>query len=41
MTGDSAFIETVAGLLKLVQALEGWGTRVEINLQITEDRDAG
>jgi uncharacterized Zn finger protein (UPF0148 family) len=41
VTGDPAFIETVAGLLKPIQDLEGSGTRVEINLQHTEDRDSG
>jgi hypothetical protein len=41
VTGDPAFIETVAGLLKPIQDLEGAGTRVEINLQQTEDRDSG
>jgi hypothetical protein len=41
ITGDPAFIETVAGLLKPLQDLEGTDTRVEINLQQTEDRDSG
>lgn len=41
VTGDPAFIETVAGLLKPIQNLEDSGTRVEINLQQTEDRDSG
>lgn len=41
VTGDPAFVETVAGLLKPIQDLEGAGTRVEINLQQTEDRDTG
>lgn len=41
ITGDPAFIETIAGLLKPIQDLEGSGTRVEINLQQTEDRDSG
>jgi hypothetical protein len=41
VTGDPAFVETVAGLLKPIQDLEGSGTRVEINLQQTEDRDTG
>lgn len=40
VTGDPAFIETVAGLLKPIQDLEGSGTRVEMNLQQTEDRDS-
>lgn len=41
ITGDPAFVETVAGLLKPIQDLEGSRTRVEINLQKTEDRDTG
>jgi hypothetical protein len=41
ITGDPAFIETVAGLLKPILDLEGSGTRVEVNLQQTEDRDTG
>ncbi|KAB1190794.1 hypothetical protein GJR99_17270 [Haloferax sp. MBLA0078] len=41
ITGDPAFVETVAGLLKPIQDLEDGGTRVEINLQQTEDRDSG
>jgi hypothetical protein len=41
VTGDPALIETVAGLLKPIRDLEGAGTRVEINLQQTEDRDSG
>lgn len=41
ITGDPAFVETVAGLLKPIQDLEGSNTRVEINLQETEDRDTG
>lgn len=41
ITGDPAFVETVAGLLKPLQDLEGTDTRVEINLQQTEDRDSG
>lgn len=41
VTGDPAFIETVAGLLKPIQDLEGSETRVEINLQQTEGRDSG
>lgn len=41
ITGDPAFVETVAGLLKPIQDLEGTNTRVEINLQQTEGRDSG
>jgi hypothetical protein len=41
ITGDAKFVETVAGLLKPIQELEGGNTRVEINLQETEDRDTG
>ena len=41
ITGDPAFVETVAGLLKPIQDLERTNTRVEINLQQTEDRDSG
>lgn len=41
ITGDPEFIETFAGLLKPIQDLEGAGTRVEINLKETEERDSG
>lgn len=41
ITGDPAFIETVAALLQPIQDLEDGRTRVEINLQQTEDRDTG
>jgi len=41
VTGDPKFVETVAGLLKPIQELERGGTRVEINLQKTEDRETG
>ena len=41
ITGDPAFVETVAGLLKPIQKLEGASTRVEINLQQTESRETG
>jgi hypothetical protein len=41
LTGDPAFIETVAALLQPIQDLENGRTRVEINLQQTEDRDTG
>lgn len=41
ITGDPTFVETVAGLLKPIQQLEDTSTRVEINLQETEDRDTG
>lgn len=39
ITGDPAFVETVAALLQPIQDLENDRTRVEINLQQTEDRD--
>jgi hypothetical protein len=39
VTGDPAFIETVAALLQPILDLEDSRTRVEINLQQTEDRD--
>jgi hypothetical protein len=41
ITGDPAFIETIAGLLKPILDLEGSGTRIELNLQQTENRDTG
>lgn len=41
ITGDPKFVETVAGLLKPIQELEDGRTRVEINLQQTEDRKSG
>lgn len=41
LTGDPRFIETVAGLLKPLLELEDIHTRVELNLQKTEDRDTG
>jgi hypothetical protein len=41
VTGAPEFIEAIAGLLKPLQALEDDATRVEINLQQTEDRDTG
>jgi hypothetical protein len=40
-TGDAEFIETVAGLLKPLLAFEDQSTRIELNLQRTEDRDTG
>lgn len=41
ITGDPEFVETVAGLFNQMTELEGARTRVEINLQKTEDRDSG
>lgn len=41
ITGDPAFVEIVAALLQPIQDLEDGRTRVEINLQQTEDRDTG
>jgi hypothetical protein len=40
-TGDAEFIETIAGVLKPLLAFEDQATRVELNLQRTEDRDTG
>lgn len=39
VTGDPKFVETVAGLLKPIMGREDGRTRVEINLQQTEDRE--
>lgn len=41
VTGDPEFIERVAGLLRPLQEFEDSNTRVELNLQETEDRDTG
>jgi hypothetical protein len=41
VTGAPEFIETIAGLLKPLQKLEDDKTRLELNLQRTEDRDTG
>lgn len=41
VTGDPQFVETVAGLFGALTDLEDGRTRVEINLQQTEDRDTG
>ena len=41
ITGDPAFLETMAGLFKPILELENSSTRVEINLKETEDRDTG
>lgn len=41
ITGDPKFVETIAGLLKPIQEFEDARTRVEINLQQTEDRETG
>lgn len=41
VTGDPSFIETIAGLLKPLLELEGTATRLEVNLQQTEDRESG
>jgi hypothetical protein len=41
ITGDPKFVETVAGLLKPIEDLEGGRTRIEINLQKTESRETG
>jgi hypothetical protein len=41
LTGDPEFVETVAGLFKTITQFESGNTRVEVNLQETEDRDTG
>lgn len=41
LTGDPQFIETVAALFQPLLDFEDNRTRVEINLQRTEDRDTG
>ena len=41
ITGDPKFIETIAGLFKPIQSFEDGHTRVEINLQQTEDKETG
>lgn len=41
VTGDPAFVETVAGLLRPFLELETEDTRLEINLRAVEDRDTG
>lgn len=41
VTGDPQFVETIAGLFTAVTDFEDGQTRVEINLQQTEDRDTG
>lgn len=41
VTGDAEFVETVAGLLKLLQDLENNQTRLELNLQQADDRETG
>lgn len=41
ITGDPKFVETVAGLFTAIQDFEGSRTRVEINLQQTEDKETG
>lgn len=41
VTGAPEFIEAVAGMLKPLEDLESTNTRLEINLQQTEDRDTG
>lgn len=38
-TGDARFIETIAGLLKPILDLENDETRLDINLQRTQERD--
>jgi hypothetical protein len=41
VTGDPAFVETVAGLFGPLLGMENHRTRLEINLQETDDRDTG
>lgn len=41
VTGDPEFLEAFAGLLEPFLELEGERTRLEVNLQRTEDRDSG
>lgn len=41
VTGDAEFVETFAGMLEPLLDLEGDRTRLELNLQRTEDRDSG
>ena len=41
VTGDAAFVETVAGLFRPLLETESRRTRLEINLQETEDRETG
>jgi hypothetical protein len=41
ITGESTFVETAGSLLKPLLELEDDTTRVEINLQRTEDRKTG
>lgn len=41
VTGDAEFVEAFAGLLEPLLDLEGERTRLELNLQRTEDRDSG
>lgn len=39
VTGDARFVETIAGLLEPLVAMENDETRVELNLKRTKDRD--
>ncbi|MFC6940219.1 hypothetical protein ACFQE8_09620 [Salinirubellus sp. GCM10025818] len=41
VTGDPEFVETVAGLFGPLLGMENHRTRLEINLQETDDRDTG
>lgn len=41
ITGDPAFLETIAELFKPLLELENTSTRVEINLKETEHPDTG
>lgn len=41
LTGDPAFVETVAGLFTWIVDVEDYSRRVEINLKETEDKETG
>jgi hypothetical protein len=41
VTGDAEFVETIAGLFKPFLEMEDYRTRLEINLQETEDKETG
>jgi hypothetical protein len=41
VTGDAEFVETVAALFRPLLGMEGSRTRLEVNLQETEDRETG
>lgn len=41
LTGDSQFIETIAGLFSWIVDTEDYSRRLEINLKETEDKETG